>query len=581
MKNTQQRGAAFLFQPVMLADLFTPEALTAEQRAIARTARDFATREAHPQRAALARHEWDISRRLLRQAGALGLLSAEIPEEYGGLGLDKVTATVITQEMARAGASFGLSYGVHTGISSLPLVYFGTSEQKRRYLPALVSGEWVGAYSLTEAGSGSDALAARTTARLSPDGRHYVLNGTKQWTTNGGFADLYVVYAQVDGAGFSSFLVERGFPGVSTGPEEKKMGYDGSSTVSVILDNVQVPVENLLHQAGKGHQVAFNTLNLGRFKLAPACLGGGITVLGLATRYAAERQQFGRSLSSFPLIQQKLADMAIRLYGLEATTYRLAALLEAAMGGLDLVGDTSATAPTALAEYAIECSIAKVLATETLSAIVDEAVQIHGGYGYMREFEVENAYRDSRVNRIFEGTNEINRLLIPGTLFRRGARGESPVTEGLALGRAALVGAASDAPATLPDAGRALFWAVAALALEQFPQGLEAEQEVQAVLADIAIETFALESALGRAAAATAADNRQATLHTDLADAFANDAFRRLAARVEGVLGYLQADDQMQQRCAALLQPAHTPVDRIGLGRRIAAAVVAADGWPL
>ncbi|HEX5502080.1 MAG TPA: acyl-CoA dehydrogenase family protein [Thermomicrobiales bacterium] len=582
MATTRQRGGSFLFEPLSSDEVLTPEALGPEHREIARTARDFATKEVRPKRQALEEHDWATARALLGQAGALGLLGVEVPEAYGGLGLDRVTAAVVAQELARGGASFAITFSVASGIGLLPLVYFGTPEQKRRYLPRLVSGEWVAAYALTEAGSGSDSLAARTVARLDPDGRHYRLSGTKQWITNGGFADLYTLYAKIDGQQFTSFLVERASPGVSTGPDEKKMGYNGSSTTTVLLDEAPVPAENLLHDPGKGYQVAFNTLNIGRFKLGPACLGAGVNLLGVATRHAQERQQFGRPIASFRLIQQKLADIAIRLYALGAATYRLAALMDGAEAGLDLAGDAGDAAVAALGEYAIECSILKVLATEALDFIVDEAVQIHGGYGYMREFEVEAAYRDSRVNRIFEGTNEINRLLIPGTLFRRAARGEAPVQEaaqraGADLAR--LAGAPADGR-DQAEVARALFWAVTGLALRKYGQGIDEEQETLALLADLAIDTFALESALARAA--RAAGGNQSALHRDLADAYADDAYQRILGLAREAFGRLADGDERRAALGALAQltPA-TPADRVERGRRIAEQVIAAGGWPL
>lgn len=573
---TQHRGGAFLFTSVDPATMPVPEALGPEQREVARTARDFAEREVRPRREALERHDWDTARQLLRRAGELGLLGVEAPEAYGGLGLDKQTAAVVARELAVGGASFAITFGVQSGIGMMPLVYFGTVDQKQRYLPGLASGERVAAYSLTEPGSGSDALGARTVARLSPDGRHYLLSGTKQWTTNAGFADLFVVYAKIDGEHFTSFLVERSFPGVSTGPEERKMGYTGSSTAQVILDEARVPVENLLHEPGKGHQVAFNTLNIGRFKLAPSCLGSSLNLLAIATRYAQERRQFGRPIASFRLIRRKLADMATRIYGLEAVTYRIAGLMDEATSQLDLAGDVHAAAAVALGEYAIECSVAKVLATEVLDFVVDEAVQIHGGNGYMREYEVENAYRDSRVNRIFEGTNEINRLLIPTQLFRRmrgggfppfatlGPNGESTLTAGGAL----------DAEARLLGEARARFGQVAMLVLQGNLATLEEEQEVLAILGDLAIAIFTIESALARATRVVAEQGpERAAFQIDLARACAWEYYGWLVGRATEALTYLAPDDAGQASASGIV-----PLDRISLGRRIADRVLATGG---
>lgn len=570
MTVTRQQGQEFLFGAIEPHQITSPDDLGPEHAEIARTAREFATREARPLATVLEAHDWAAARRLVRRAGDLGLVGLEAPEAYGGLGLDRVTATVVAREMTAAGGSFSLTFGVQTGIGLAPLVYFGTPEQKSRYLPSLVSGERVAAYSLTEPGSGSDALSVRTVARRDPGGRHFVLNGVKQWTTNAGFADLYVVYAKVDGERFTAFLVERDFPGVSVGPEEHKMGYLGSSTAQVILEGARVPVENLLHFEGKGHQVAFNTLNIGRFKLAPSSLGSSVRVLEASTRFALERRQFGRQLTSFRLIQQKLATMAASIYGLEATTFRLAGLLDSATSSLDVAGDARASAVPALAEYAVECSVAKVLATETLAAIVDEGVQIHGGNGFMRGYEVEEIYRDNRVNRIFEGTNEINRLLIAGNVFRPVAR-DTNALQALLARCAGINGAGNAAVA------RGLFWDIARLAWQRHPGGLEDEQEVLALLADLAIATFAIESVEARAARAAGAP--RADLHHDLAAAFAHDRLAALEPRLHEARAYLGSGsagaDPLARHAAA---PA---LDRISTGRRIADAVAAASGWPL
>lgn len=570
MTATRQRGQEFLFAAIDAAQVTSPDQLGPEHAEIARTARDFATREARPLAPALEAHDWDASRRLVRRAGDLGLVGLEAPEAYGGLGLDRVTATVVAREMTASGGSFGLTFGVQTGIGLAPLVYFGTPEQKQRYLPGLIGGERIAAYSLTEPGSGSDAQSVRTVARRDPDGRHFVLTGTKQWTTNAGFADLFVVYAKVDGERFTAFLVERSFPGVTIGPEERKMGYLGSSTAQVILEGARVPVENLLHFEGKGHQVAFNTLNIGRFKLAPSSLGSSLRLLEASARFALERRQFGRQLTSFRLIQQKLATMAASIYGLEATTFRLAGLLDGATAGLDLAGDARAAAVPALAEYAVECSIAKVLATETLAAIADEGVQIHGGNGFMRGYEVEEVYRDNRVNRIFEGTNEINRLLIAGNVFRAAARDGGALEAMLARGAGA--GGAGNAAVA-----RGLFWDLARRAWERHPGGLDEEQELLALLADIAIAVFAIESAEARAT--NAAGNQQVELHGDLAAAFAHDRLATLAPRLREALAYLGAGSAAADPLARLAGV--IAMDRISLGRRIADAVARASGWPL
>lgn len=587
MLTKQQRGSNFLFEAARPGSTLTPEGLTQEQRLVAQAAREFTERQVRPRVEELENQDWALARDLVRQAGESGLLGMDLPPELGGLGLDKVTASLAAQELA-AGASFSITYSVQTGIGMLPLAYFGTPEQKRSYLPGLASGEKVGAYSLTEPGSGSDALGARTTARLSPDGTHYLLNGTKQWTTNAGFADLYTVFAKIDGQQFSAFLVERGFPGVQIGPEEKKMGLHGSSTAQVILDDARVPVENVLHFPGKGHQVAFSILNLGRFNLAVDSLGAAIFLLGDAARYAQERQQFGRPISSFRLIQQKLAGMATRIYALESTVYRLAGLLDESLRDLDLNADVRDRAPAALAEYAIECSIAKVLGTEVLRDVVDEAVQIHGGNGFMQGFDAERTYRDCRIFRIFEGTNEINRLLVADQLLRRAKRGENAALERLRQAPAAVQ--SETAPTSGPlareqaqlEATRNLFWRVLGLTVAKHQAELDEEQEALALAGDLATEILAMDSVLARAnAAANAQPADVAALHLDLARLAVADATQRAANGVRSAAAYLAADAERDALLAAANQLTAEAIDRIGLGRAVAARVLAAEGWPL
>ncbi|TLS38295.1 acyl-CoA dehydrogenase family protein [Pseudalkalibacillus caeni] len=502
MTETRKKavGGEFLIKKASADDVFTPEDLSEEQKMIQRTAREFVEREVLPNNERIENQDFDVVVNLLKKAGELGLLAHSVPEAYGGLGLDKVTKGIVGEMVGRSG-SYGVAHSNHTCIATLPITYFGTKEQKEKYLPKLASGEYIGAYCLTEPSSGSDALSAKTTAVLNEDGTHYKLNGSKQWITNAAFSQTFIVYAKVDGKKFTAFIVEKDFPGLSLGPEENKMGIKGSSTRTVILEDCLVPVENVLGEVGKGHQIAFNVLNLGRFNLGSACVGSSRDALQLGVAYTDERMQFGRSIASFNATKEKLADLASRIFAAEAVQYRTAGLLEEALGDLYVEDDSKVTAK-ALSEFAIECAICKVFGSETLDQAVDEVLQLHGGYGFMKDYRIEQMYRDSRINRIFEGTNEINRLIIPGFLMKKAASGslnvEKSVKQAFYESQSGTNTGAPGLENTI-EAMRRVFLIAAGYATEQFGSNLEEEQETMLKLADLAISLYAAESAVIRA----------------------------------------------------------------------------------
>ncbi|MEW8976805.1 MAG: acyl-CoA dehydrogenase family protein [Symbiobacterium sp.] len=573
------KGGSFLLSTPDPEQVTTPEDLTEEQRMIAGTAREF-SEKVRPRLHEIEQDKPFHSRPLLRELGELGLLGLEIPEKYGGMGLDKVTATAAVEEYSRAG-SFAITIGAHTGIGTLPIVYFGTPEQKAKYLPKLATGEWVAAYALTEPNAGSDALGGRTTARLSEDGKYWILNGTKQWITNAGFADVFIVYAKVDGDKFSAFIVERNFPGVSTGPEEKKMGLHASSTCSLILEDAKVPVENLLGEIGKGHHIAFNILNIGRWKLGAGAVGSAKMVLSICAEYAKTRHQFGKPIAELRAIQQKLADMAVRTYVTESMGYRTAGLLESVLAGLDPDAD-GREAARRLEEFAMECSIMKVFGSEAFDFVADEGVQIHGGYGFMDEYEVSTAYRDSRINRIFEGTNEINRLLIPGTLVRRALKGQLPIMQAMANLQSELMELTpfdeSDEPLAkelfMIDRAKKVFLMLAGLGVQKYQMALEKEQELLLGVADIAIEVYAMESAVLRALKAIRAG--RPGLKPEMARIYCQEAFECIASIARNLLPAVEEDsDTLRTQLSVLRRlTRYTPANTIALKRQVAARVL-------
>lgn len=531
--NLRQRataGGSFLTEQHAPERIFTPEDFTDEHRQIARTALEFVRREVMPASERIERKDWALARELLRKAGALGLTAADVPERYGGMDLDKVSSAILSECMARQ-ASFSVTFGGQTGIGLLPIVYFGTEEQKRRYLPKLGSGEWVGAYALSESSSGSDALHARTRADLAGDGRHYLLNGEKMWITNASFADVFIVFAKVDGEKFTAFIVERNVAGLAVGAEEHKMGIRGSSTCPLVLTDCRVPVENVLGEIGKGHAIAFNILNLGRCKLGAACVGQARAALDEAIRYAGERQAFGRKIASFGLIREKLARMAAAIYASESVVYRTVGMMDAAAQG---TGDsTSGAQPWMhhIEEYAVECSMVKVASSEMLDMVVDEAVQIHGGYGFVEEYAAERAYRDARVNRIFEGTNEINRLIIIAQLMKREAAGKLALVRAGKLARERI--AEQQTLSAVALARQAMLVGLSA-ARDKFGAGLAEQQELTAALADMVIGLYAIESAGLRAQKLAGREEDAAA--TSLAELCTGEQMERIESAARKVL---------------------------------------------
>jgi alkylation response protein AidB-like acyl-CoA dehydrogenase len=565
-------GGTFLIRPLDPQDLFTREDLTDEQRLFGQTAAEFMRNEVTPNEASLYAHDWAKTRELLKKAADLDLLRLEIPAAYGGLGLDKISAAYVGEHIA-INPSFGGSLGAHTSIGTLPIVYFGTAEQKAKYLPKLASAEMIGAYALTEPQSGSDALAAKTTARLTADGRHYVLNGQKAWITNGGFADVFTIFAKVDGEKFTAFIVERGM-GVSSGPDEKKLGLDGSSTTVLMLDNVHVPVENVLGTIGEGHKVAFNILNLGRVKLGTRNISGAKQALNQSITYASERRQFGKAICEFGLVKQKLAEMTARCFVGEAMVYRALGDVDKALEGVD-EADGARVLKT-IETFAVECSINKVATSEALAYVVDEAVQVFGGNGYSREFPVERAYRDARITRIYEGTNEINRLIIPTRLLKQAdSLLAQHVTAG---GRGASFAAEHESLAQV----KRLALAALATAAHAFGPAVRDEQEVLAHAANIVIESYAIESALGRAAKIERAGGDRAAIAADIARVYTSDAMDRVAHAGKQIVNALSGrSDRVDQLAAAAARVReHAGTDTVGARRRIGDAVIAAARYP-
>src|SRR5262245_3372071 len=552
------RGGEWLLQPSDADSIFTPERVTEEHRLIAQTAKQFVEQEVLPVLDRLEQKDWTLNRELVRRAAELGLLGVDVPEAYGGVGLDKVSSLIVSERIAPS-ASFGATWGASVNLTVIPLYLFGTEEQKRTYLPKLISGEIIGAYGLSETGSGSDALGARTRAARQADGS-FVLNGEKMWITNGGFADLMVVFAKVDGEQFTAFLVERPY-GVKSGKEEHKMGLHGSSTTALIFQDVHVPADNVLGEIGKGHKVAFNVLNFARFKLGAACAGGAYGAIGEAAKYAGTRRQFGSAIASFGAIKHKIGEMVSRTYAIESLLYRTAGLVDARMAAAPHAPTDGAGALAAFEEYAVEASIAKVAGSEALDFVLDENIQIHGGNGYVKDYAAERHFRDARVNRIFEGTNEINRLLIPGMLVRRALKGDLaliPAAKALQdeLMGPAVMPAADDAvlgeELRAVDAFKKTALMVFGVAMQTYGEKLTDQQEVLMHLADIAIDVFSAESATLRARAASDSRHAKAALHVDAARTLVNDAALRIEASARQALAAMAEGDALRTTLAAL-----------------------------
>lgn len=583
------KGGSFLIEDVSCEQVFTPEEYSDEQKMIAKTTEDYVLNEVVPVIDNLENHEFDHSVRLLKEAGDLGLLGADVPEEYGGLGLDKVSSALIAEKMSRAGG-FSISHGAHVGIGSLPIVLFGNEEQKQKYLPPLATGEKLAAYALTEPGSGSDALGAKTTAKLNAEGTHYILNGEKQWITNSAFADVFVVYAKIDGEHFSAFIVEKEFPGVSTGPEEKKMGIKSSSTRTLILEDAEIPVENLLGDAGKGHIIAFNILNIGRYKLGVGAVGASKRAFEVTVQYTNQRQQFKTPISGFNLTKEKLATMAAKLYAAESSVYRTVGLFEDRMSKLtDEEVKNGTEVAKSIAEYAIECSLNKFFATEVLDYVVDEGVQLHGGYGFMQEYEIERMYRDSRINRIFEGTNEINRLLVPGTYLRKAMKGELPLLQKAQALQEELMMLMPEEVGDEPLAqekylvknAKKIGLMLAGLAAQKFGKTLEKEQEILVNIADIVSNAYAMESVVLRTEKAIQKGGvekaQQKLLYTQI---FCQEAFNEIEQHAKETLVATETGDTLRMMLSALRKfTRHTPINVIAVKRTASEKLIDAEKY--
>jgi butyryl-CoA dehydrogenase len=590
--KTKISGGSFLLEERQTADVLTPEDFSEQHQMIGQTTEEFAVNEILPQAEKIEHKDFAVSRDLLKKAGDLGLSGVEIPEAYGGLEMDKVTAAIIADHIAKY-AGFATTWGAHSGIGTLPIVYFGTEEQKKKYLPRLASGETVGAYALSEATSGSDALNCRARAVLSPDGKHYLLNGEKMWITNAGFADLFTVFAKIDGEKFSAFLVERTFPGFSVGAEEHKMGIRGSSTCPIILNDCQVPVENLLGEIGRGHVIAFNILNVGRFKLGAMCVGGARVSIESAVAYAKQRKAFGKTISDFGLVREKIANMATLIYVGESLVYRTVGMMDALLSEIDSASpDAAKERRKAIEEYAVECSILKVWGSEMVDFVVDESLQIFAGYGFVEEYPAERAYRDARINRIFEGTNEINRLIITGFLLKRAMSGQLPLMPAIKkLMDEVLSGPSAGEEIEGPLAeerklvaqAKKLGLFIAGSATQKYMMAIQEQQEVMGAIADMTIEIYAMESAVLRAQKIVEQKGEaSAALPIAMTRVYLTQALEKVEAAARKVIADVAEGDMLRTQLAIVRRLSkHEPFNTIALRQQIAQKTIEAGKYTL
>ena len=580
-------GGSFLIEERTPDEVFTPEDFSEQHLLIAQTAEEFANKEIVPNAEKMEHKDFEVSRELVRKAGELGLSGVDVPERYGGMQLDKVTSAIVADRLAKYGG-FSTTWGAHACIGTLPIVYFGTEEQKEKYLPGLANGTTVGAYALSESSSGSDALNCRTRAKLSSDGMHYLLNGEKMWITNAGFADLFIVFAKVDGEKFTAFIVERNFPGFAVGAEEHKMGIRGSSTCPLILNDCKVPVANLLGEIGKGHHIAFNVLNVGRFKLGAGSVGAARNSLESAIAYAKQRQAFGKVIADFGLVREKLANMAAGIFTGEAMAYRTVGMIDAAIDQLDDHNDM-AEVRKIIDEYPVECSILKVWGSEFINYVVDETVQIFGGYGFVEEYPAERAYRDARINRIFEGTNEINRLLITGFLLKRAMSGKLPLMAAIKkLMDEVLSGTKEDGVEGLLAEERKLVASAkkialfaAGIATQKYMQAIQDQQEMMGAIANMTIETYAMESAVLRAQKLAARDGEAGAANAlAMTRVYMSGALDKIEGAAKMVIAASSEGDMLRSQMAILRRLCkYEPFNTVALRQMIAQRVIEAGKY--